>query len=77
MKSIINSDKVKKLVAEAVEKALEECAFQHQSNIDNPDNWCKPYRTPVGKLTLTFSFKFNNGEIWCQPVINLTDIVGD
>jgi hypothetical protein len=29
MKSIINSEQVKKLVFEIVEKTLEECAFQH------------------------------------------------
>lgn len=32
MKSVINSEQIKKLVIEAVEKALNECAFQHEAN---------------------------------------------
>jgi hypothetical protein len=32
MNSIINSEKVKKRIAEFVDKALNECAFQHNAN---------------------------------------------
>jgi hypothetical protein len=38
MKSNIDSEQVKKIVIETVEKALEECAFQHQVNIEAPDD---------------------------------------
>jgi hypothetical protein len=67
MKSIINSEQVKKLVAEAVEKALIECATQHEANAEAyMGNDCKTYQpsedmlkfanTPPEKLKLTFNF---------------------
>lgn len=81
MKSNINSDQVKKLIIEAVEKALEECAFQHQATADNPDSSNDRYRDQPSQLKLTFLFRFNQlsgqgvpGEIWCLPVIDLSQI---
>ena len=69
MKSNINSDGVKKLISEAVEKAIQECAKQHQYNVD-----AHPYNSQPNQLKLTFSFKFDgSGEIQCQPVIDLSN----
>jgi hypothetical protein len=95
MKSIINSDEVKKLVADAVEKALIECAAQHEANSE-------PYVATDGtvhlpehplpalvdsqpiKLKLTFNLFWTQDEtdrkvpdMWCQPIIDLTSVIGD
>jgi hypothetical protein len=86
MKSVINSEEVKKLVAAAVEKAINECAFQHQANIDDPDTWNAVYvnaQPKLLKLKFEFEFEFENlsggkpGWIVCQPVIDLINLDKD
>lgn len=87
MKSFINSNKVKKIIIRAVEKALSECEKQHNANIDVIPEHLKSlldepnqmYNQPSFlKLKLEFIFdKMPNVkpvQLFCQPVIDLTKI---
>lgn len=85
MKSAIKSKKVKKLIAKAIDNAVEACAFQHEANGKSyngfePSAEMKKFAnsspTQV-KITLEFYFgeeTHNNkhGILFCQPVIDLT-----
>lgn len=86
MKSNIDSEQVKKLVFEAVEKALIECSQQHQYSIDEPGDPMKKtdyynqYKIQPSQLSMTLMFKFDRlhkgkpGQMFCQPIIDLTGI---
>ena len=91
MKSNIDSKRVRKLVNAAVEKALIECASQHQVSLDDPgdlirkkDNFSK-YKEQPFQLNLTLTFLFDktalapirNGIIYCQPIIDLIEVKED
>lgn len=72
MKSIIDQDNIKNIIMKTVEKALKECAIQHNYNIE--DN-IEPYsNSQPNKLKLTLEFNFNDekrGCIICQPIVYL------
>jgi hypothetical protein len=80
MKSNINSEQVKKLVADAVEKALNQCAYQHDCNLEMGSSSHKITNSQPVKLKLTFDFFWTSDErkipdMFCQPTIDLTVVI--
>jgi hypothetical protein len=72
IKSIINTVQVRKMAIEAVEKALEECAFQHQCHNDTQTGWKANAQPEL--LTIGILFSTASGDIWCMPEIDLSSI---
>ena len=74
MKSIINAPEIKQKILKAVEKALDDCAYQHEYFANN--NEADYEQNQPVQLDLKFKFNFSDkdglkGKLYCQPIINL------
>lgn len=83
MKSIINSEPIKEIVLKAVEKALSQCAEQHNANIDQYndidhlgelDNIYMTTQPIEIQLKLKFIFGGKNHSITCLPYIDISKL---
>lgn len=78
MKSIINSKANKRAVLEAVERALDAMAEQHDANIEQPDAWLAGHELCVDQPTqirILIDGVFPSGKslLGCRPVVDVSN----